>query len=50
MPVQGLPRDAKLLAKLADIGAGLAHAGDGEPDFRRGHFVGAAAVPAAGAG
>ena len=50
MPVEGLAGDAEFGAEVADFVFGLAHGSHGEPEFGRRHFVGPAAVPAAGAG
>ena len=50
MPVEGLAGNAEFGAEVADFGVGLAHGRHGEPEFRGGHFVGASAVAAAGAG
>jgi hypothetical protein len=50
VPVEGLAGDAQFGAEVADFCVGLAHGGQGEPEFGRGHLVGASAVAAAGAG
>ena len=44
MPIEGLAGDPEFGSEVADLGAGLAHGGQGEPEFGRGHFVGASAV------
>ena len=48
--VQRLTADAEFLAEIADCRAGLAHGRHGQSNFRWGHFVGASAAAAAGAG
>ena len=40
--------DAEFGAEVADPGSWFAHGRHGEPEFRRGHLVGASAVTAAG--
>ena len=50
MPIQGLPRDAKFLAQVADLGLWLTHCRHRQPQLGGGHLERPAAFPPAPAG
>ena len=50
MPIQGLPRDAKFLAQVADLGLRLTHCRHRQPQLGGGHLERPAAFPPARAG
>ncbi len=45
MPIQGLPRDAKFLAQVADLGLWLTHCRHRQPQLGGGHLERPAAFP-----